>query len=314
VTYTVTFVNSYADRVYTQYVAHGNCVVELVAPTADGLIFKGWFLDENCTVKYDFSSAVTGDLTLYAGWEKVPYTVTFSMNGQGWQVSAKIVASGETFSAPRVPVVEGYSFSGWFCDAECTVAYDFSTPVTANITLYAKWVEKIVHAEVYEDLNKEDSYYSSVDFDIESGLMKGTAEAVFAPTENMTRAMMWTVLARMDGSELDGEEAWFDNNRKWAIKAGLTDGNAPNNGITYQEMIVMLWRYMGKPDAADGLDGYTDVETVSSWSYDAMAWAVEIGLIGTDTETALTPNEIASRAQVAALMQRLCDVIDHKEN
>ena len=75
----------------------------------------------------------------------------------------------------------------------------------------------------------------------------------------------------------------------------------------------MLWRYMGKPVAADGLDGYTDAESVSSWAYDAMAWAVEIGLIGIDAETELTPNGTATRAQVAALMERLCAKIDRKE-
>jgi len=313
VVFTVEFVNVYADRVYKQYVAMGSCAQELVAPAVDGMVFQGWFLDEGCTVKYDFSSAVTGSITLYAGWKKAPYTVTFSMSGHGWEVSAKVVTAGEAISAPRVPVVEGYSFGGWFYDEDCTVEYVFGTPVTADITLYAKWVEKIVHAEVYEDLDQRDFYYSSIDFVIESGLMVGTGEAVFAPAENMTRAMMWTVLARMDGAELAGEDVWYDNNRKWAIKAGLTDGNAPNGGITRQEMIVMLWRYMGKPVAADGLDGYTDAESVSSWAYDAMAWAVEIGLIGIDAETELTPNGTATRAQVAALMERLCAKIDRKE-
>jgi len=314
VTYTVSFnTNGYGGYVYDQYVEEGGSAYEPDAPAADGMVFLGWFVDEECTEEYDFDSAVTEDITLYAGWKKVSYTVTFSMSGRGWEVSAKIVTAGEAISAPRVPVIDGFSFGGWFCDADCTEEYVFGNPVTADITLHAKWVEKIVHAEIYKDLDKEDVYYSSVDFVIESGLMKGTAEAVFAPTENMTRAMMWTVLARMDGSELDGEDVWYDNNRKWAIKAGLTDGNTPNGGITRQEMIVMLWRYMGKPVAADGLDGYTDAESVSSWAYDAMAWAVEIGLIGTDAETELTPNGTATRAQVAALMERLCAKIDRKE-
>jgi uncharacterized repeat protein (TIGR02543 family) len=70
------------------------------------------------------------------------YTVTFDANGHGTAPKPQIVEEGRTATKPSDPAADGYTFGGWYTDSKCTEAYDFSTPVTADITLYAKWTGK----------------------------------------------------------------------------------------------------------------------------------------------------------------------------
>lgn len=110
-----------------------------VTPTRTGYTFDGWYTDQNYTTQYDFSTPVTGNLTLYAKWNPVTYTVTFNSNG-GSAVPDAEVKEGFQVAAPGVtPTRPGYTFDGWYTDQNYTAQYDFSTPVTGNLTLYAKW-------------------------------------------------------------------------------------------------------------------------------------------------------------------------------
>lgn len=110
------------------------------APEKAGFSFDGWFKDADCTEVYDFTSEVKDNITIYAKWIPVPvnYTVTFNTNG-GSEVKAQPVENGKTVPKPADPTRAGYTFVGWFSDEALTKAYDFSTPVTSDITLYAKW-------------------------------------------------------------------------------------------------------------------------------------------------------------------------------
>lgn len=67
------------------------------------------------------------------------YTVTFNMNGHGEDIAPVFVAAGGTITEPPAPTAQGYTFGGWYTEAACTTAYDFNTPITGDITLYAKW-------------------------------------------------------------------------------------------------------------------------------------------------------------------------------
>ncbi|MCR5178807.1 MAG: InlB B-repeat-containing protein [Lachnospiraceae bacterium] len=113
------------------------------APTVEGFDFTGWYKEKECTSKYDFATPVTGNLTLYAGWKGVNRTVTFDLNGkEGTAPAAQTVKNGKTASEPSTaPTVEGFDFTGWYKEKECTSRYDFATPVTGNLTLYAGWKE-----------------------------------------------------------------------------------------------------------------------------------------------------------------------------
>ncbi|MCD7868453.1 MAG: InlB B-repeat-containing protein [Clostridiales bacterium] len=241
--YTVTFESNGGSETESQTVKAGETAAEPEEPTLDGYTFAGWYSDADLTEKYDFSSAVTENITLYAKWEAVTYsyrykiytwndttynyyrpyktvsnvtsesavvsiptgsisldtvtieeeeyelvgwtvssgnykalrteaecvvgenittdiselasnryvevfavyakvekeyTVTFESNG-GSETESQTVKAGETAAEPEEPTLDGYTFAGWYSDADLTEKYDFSSAVTENITLYAKW-------------------------------------------------------------------------------------------------------------------------------------------------------------------------------
>jgi uncharacterized repeat protein (TIGR02543 family) len=140
VTYTVKFDTNGGSTIADSIVASGTTAAKPADPTKDGYSFGGWYTDAACTAAYNFATPVTANLTLYAKWNAVPgnYTVTFNSNG-GSAVAAQSVVSGATAAKPADPTKDGFSFGGWYTDAACTAAYNFATPVTANLTLYAKW-------------------------------------------------------------------------------------------------------------------------------------------------------------------------------
>ena len=140
VRYTVIFNSNNGSSVASQTVISGETATKPAAPTKDGYVFAGWYVDSELTDEYDFSSAVTNDMTLYAKWTiaAVTYTITFDTTG-GSSISAQVVAENASGVEPDEPTRTGYSFAGWYSDSDLTVAYDFSSAVTSDITLYAKW-------------------------------------------------------------------------------------------------------------------------------------------------------------------------------
>ena len=142
--YTVTFESNGGTPVVSQTVAENQVAVKPADPTRSGYIFGGWYQDSACTIAYDFATPVTGNLTLYAKWTEetvVVYTVTFESNG-GTAVTSQTVAGNQVAVKPADPTRSGYTFGGWYQDSACTIAYDFATPVTGNLTLYAKWTSQ----------------------------------------------------------------------------------------------------------------------------------------------------------------------------
>ncbi len=121
-----------------QKVEPGKTVTKPADPTAEGFVFGGWYTEEACTNAYDFATPVTADIILYAKWIKL-WSVSFNMLGHGTQIEAQQVEDGKTATKPADPTAETYDFLGWFKEEACTNAYDFATPITADITLYAKW-------------------------------------------------------------------------------------------------------------------------------------------------------------------------------
>jgi len=107
-------------------------------PDKPKFVFDKWYTDDNTfSTPYDFSAPVTKDITLYANWV---FTVSFEANG-GNTVSSQNVEPGSTATQPSAPTRNGYDFCGWYIDNNTfNTRYDFSAPVTANTTLYAKWI------------------------------------------------------------------------------------------------------------------------------------------------------------------------------
>ena len=87
-------------------------------------------------------------MTLYARWEEIRYTVSFDLDGKG-SIETQWVRKNGMAEKPDDPSAEGYTFGGWYEDQDCTELYDFSTPVTKDISLYAKWVKDVLIYRLY---------------------------------------------------------------------------------------------------------------------------------------------------------------------
>ena len=107
----------------------GELTVTVVAMTADG---------EKCDLS--FEATVKAEEPEPVPPTPVTYTVTFE-TGEGSDVDDQVVNENETAVEPKDPTREGYTFGGWYLDEECTIPFDFSTPITEDITLYAKWTK-----------------------------------------------------------------------------------------------------------------------------------------------------------------------------
>ena len=136
--YTVTFYSD-PDTIYTsKIVTYPATAPNITSPTMTGYTFLGWFTDKACIYPYDITSPVTKDTALYAKWEINSYQVTFDSMG-GSSLDNQQVTYNGTAATPSAPTKAGYTFDGWFTDKDYTKSYDFATPVTDDITLYAKW-------------------------------------------------------------------------------------------------------------------------------------------------------------------------------
>ena len=112
-------------------------------PTETGYTFGGWYSNEGCTTPFTFGESgtvVNGDLTLYAKWTINSYDVTFNLQGHGDPIAPQSINYNGLVSEPPAPSEDNYTFGGWYKEAGCSTAWNFSEDhVTAATTLYAKW-------------------------------------------------------------------------------------------------------------------------------------------------------------------------------
>ncbi len=135
-------------------------------------------------------------------------------------------------------------------------------------------------------------------------IFKGTSEDEFSPDKSMTRGMIFTVLARVDGQDTNTDKQWYDAGKQWAVENGLSDGARIGDNVTREELVTLLYRYVGQPDVSNDLEAFKDAKTVSSYSQNAMKWAVEKGIISGQPNGTIQPKGEATRAQVASIMER----------
>jgi uncharacterized repeat protein (TIGR02543 family) len=140
---TVSFNSEGGSSVPAESVAYASTATAPANPTRAGYSFDGWYDAPSGGSLYDFSTPVTSSLTLYAQWGIDHETVSFNSEG-GSSVPAESVAYASTATAPANPTRAGYSFDGWYDAPSGGSLYDFSTPVTSSLTLYAQWTGVIV--------------------------------------------------------------------------------------------------------------------------------------------------------------------------
>lgn len=186
---------------------------------------------------------------------------------------------------------------------------------------YAIVIDDRSHAMTFADVAEGAWYYDAVSYVYANGLMDGVSATTFEPDANMTRAMLVTILWRMEGepvvnylmpfTDVDGG-AWYAEAVRWAASEGIVTGVsdtsfAPNAEITREQLAAILHRYAGEPATAANLAGYADGASVSAYAVDAMSWCVEHDIITGTTATTLEPQGTATRAQAAAMLMRFAD-------
>lgn len=258
------------------------------------------------------------------GSASTTYTLTFETNG-GSAISKVTKNKGTTIDlAQYAPTKSGATFEGWYADKGLTKKIT-SVKLDANTTVYAKWTEAPVSGLPFKDVKTADWFYNDVKYVYEKGMMAGTAADVFAPNATTTRAMIVTILYRLEGSPaVTGTSAfvdvpagqWYTDAVNWAAANQIVKGTsattfAPNDSITREQMAAILYRYAqykgyDVTKKAD-LSGYSDNGQVSAYAKDALAWANAAKLINGVTNTTLAPQGNATRAQVSAILHRFCD-------
>ena len=161
-------------------------------------------------------------------------------------------------------------------------------------------------APAFADVDEGAWYYEAVEYAAANGLMEGVSDNAFEPDAGMTRAMLWTILAHIDGEAVTGAD-WAETARAWAMESGVSDGTDAGGSLTREQLAAMLYRFADEPETAASLDGFTDAASVSDWAARAMAWAVGEGIITGVTDTALDPQGSATRAQCAAMLMRFVE-------
>ncbi|WP_433441627.1 S-layer homology domain-containing protein [Pseudoflavonifractor sp.] len=155
----------------------------------------------------------------------------------------------------------------------------------------------------FDDVEPGSWYEEAVDAMVEAGLMQGTGGNLFQPYGTVTRATMWTILARMDGVDTEGGSSWYEKAQAWAVAEGVSDGTNPDAAVTREQIAVMLYRYTGGTAAQSELN-FSDSGDISSWAADAMAWAVKEGILTGTPGGKLNPQGTATRAEAAVILQR----------
>ena len=330
------------EAIASFYTGTNNTVTLPVAPNKSGYTFDGWKSSaDNSVTQAGAKVAVSADTTFTAQWSKrssgshggsgssggsasTTYTLTFETNG-GNAISKVTKNKGTTIDlAQYAPTKSGATFEGWYADKGLTKKIT-SVKLDANTTVYAKWTETPVSSLPFGDVKSADWFYNDVKYVYEKGMMAGTAADVFAPNATTTRAMIVTILYRLEGSPaVTGTSAfvdvpagqWYTDAVNWAAANQIVKGTsattfAPNASITREQMAAILYRYAqykgyDVTKKAD-LSGYSDNGQVSAYAKDALAWANAAKLINGVTNTTLAPQGNATRAQVSAILHRFCD-------
>ena len=301
----VTFDTTGGSAVETQLVGDGEAALIPAAPTREGYTFAGWSASKSDGNAYVFSTPVTKDVTLYAQWTPNTYTVTFNSNG-GTLVTSATVKYGQTVTKPTDPTLDGKVFVGWTTDAAGTRPYGFGTPVTGDLTLYAKWADD---GETYHTVTlnlKEGTDYPSTALQSMTLFVKGGEKLAIpdpAPTRDGYRLAGWTTdEARQTDYMADAlvthdltlyakwVKTWtvtFDTQDGTPVTTQIVDDNShatvPNPAPARDEYKLTGW----STDATGGND-YDfnatpvtgDVTLYAEWTRTSHQWTIKFDLNG----------------------------------
>ncbi len=259
---------------------------------------------------------------------EIPMESLVSAQVYRFQVDQSGQPGKQTWGALRIYEMELYAFEGTL-DCVTNGLLKANVPGTYTVTYNVAGapvnqttveVEKVAINEVYDDMQPGTWYYEAVEYMVANGLMKGMSNIHFGPELTLNRAQLTTILHRMAGSPaveaLDNpfvdvqEGSWYYDGFLWCYYEGIVVGKAttifdPSGLVSRAEMVTMLHRYAGKPEAdAEALNAYTDAETVPKFARNAFAWAIENGIVNGMGNNELQPFTTANRAQIAVILAR----------
>lgn len=287
------------------------------------------------TYEFTYTKPSSGGSSGGSSSGKTTYKVTTSaVNNGGVNASPSSAEKGATititlspdkgYKLDKLTVTDGSGKTVSTVKKSDTV-YTFTMPASAvNVGVsYVKATETPSETR-FNDVSANDWFASAVDYVTGKGMMNGTADNTFSPKANTTRGMVVTVLYRLENQPSTSAAsftdvasgAYYANAVAWANANGIVSGYGsgkfgPNDKVTREQLAAILYRYAQykKYDVsgANSLDGYTDVQSVSSYAVPALQWANAAGVVTGKSGSKLDPKGNATRAEVAAMLMRFCE-------
>lgn len=294
---------------------------------APGLVYElnnGGVYSYYKTVDEALAEAEPGAVISYIG-DDAPttyYEVTI-VYGNGMSEEVKDIAKDSALVLPAAPSKNGYIFMGWKCSDGHTHEAGETVVVNSVLTFTAVWSvlpdiepgepsgpdEPVEPSALpFVDVSVNAWYYETVKAAYEAGLMNGVTDTEFAPNATLTRAMIWTILARASGVDTEGGATWYAKAQEWVVANGVSDGEDPMGNVTREQLVTMLWRLNGSEVMTGYIGNYIDTGDISEWANQAMLWAVQNGIIEGDENMALAPKADTTRAQAATFFVRYLTV------
>lgn len=248
-------------------------------------------------------------------WADSAYSLT---KGQTYILSADILkARGQQAlqarsTAGNAQAIPGFTYS---TASERTLLYlvtlHYLSPVDQEeytLSYYLRLFDSVI---IPSDVRANAWYYETVEYALQQRLFSGTGADAFSPDAYATRAMLWTLLAKVKGTALASDTPWYASAQRWAAENGISDGTDPDGSITREQLAQMLYR-LADPEqepAAAVLSAYPDNPLISGWAQTAMAWAVERGILSGRSNGTLDPGGKATRAEVAAMLRQYIQTV-----
>lgn len=171
--------------------------------------------------------------------------------------------------------------------------------------------------QTFIDVPQSHWAYEAVDYAVDKSYFSGTGGGAFSPDGTMTNAMLWTVLARMDGTNttVANGQSWYQSSQDWAVKNGISDGTNPNSNTTREQFATMLYNFaahIGAPTTKDfeQLYVFSDEGSTAAYAREAMAWAVTYGIMSGTSTTTISPKGLVTRAQAAVMLMRFDQMVE----
>ena len=311
--------------------------ITLNPPTRTGYTFIGWSGtdlsgSDNLTVTIPAGSI--GNRSYIAHWSLNIYSITYDLDGGTALGNPDFYTVESSAITLNEPTKAGYVFTGWsgtdlVGEDNLTVTIPAGSIGDRRYTAHWEFDPTIIAAlnptpnVDFLDVSRTDWFYYDVRYVCENGLMNGTSRNRFSPYGTATRGMLVTILYRMEneprcfGSAAFSDVkpgAYYEKAVVWAsqnnIVSGYTDGTfRPDAPVTREQLASILYRYTlyrGQDVSAGettSLTGYGDAQTVSNYALPAMRWACGTGILQ-GANGKLSPNGLATRAQLAAMLHR----------